>query len=70
MSTNAFQYYKHRGFVLAERNDPKLMPETLWNWSQQAKDGKATNPYVYFVSDQKLIDDAISRKEDPDAPEV
>ena len=70
MSTIAFEYYQHRGFVLAESNDPKLMPETLWNWSQQAKDEKEKNPYVYFVTDKELINDAKSRNEDPDAPEV
>ena len=70
MSTNAFEYYQHQGFVLAESNDPKCMPETLWNWSQQAKDEKEKNPYVYFVTDKELINDAKSRNKDPDAPEV
>ena len=46
MSTIAFDYYQHWVFVLAESNDPKLMPETLLNWRQQAKDEMTKNPYV------------------------
>src|SRR5687768_10967209 len=70
MGTIAASYYQHRGFILTQTNDLKHLPETLWTWYQQTKNEKLTTPYVYFVTDDKLIADAINRKENPDAPEV
>ena len=70
MGTIAASYYQHCGFILTQTNNPTHLPETLWTWYQQTKNEKSTTPYVYFVTDDKLIADAINQKENPDAPEV
>src|SRR5687768_14474703 len=70
MGTIAANYYQHRGFILTQTNKPIHLPETLWTWYQQTRNEKSTTPYVYFVTDDKLIADAINRNENPEAPEV
>ena len=70
MSTAAAKYYHHRGFVVTETNDPKMLPETLFTWYKQSKDKDATTPFVYFVTTEELENDAMRNKEDPQAPAV
>ena len=58
-STEAAQFYQHRGFVMMKENDPKLLPETL-NWFySQAKEDNVAAPFLYFVTNKQQIQDAI-----------
>src|SRR5919107_5203916 len=69
MATTAASYYEHRGFVKADSNEIMHLPETLAIWCQQAKKENASTPFVYFVTDDDMIQDAIRDGADPDAPE-
>ena len=51
-------------------NESKHLPQHLLSWCEQAKNEKATTPFVYFVTDAELIQDAIRSKDDPNDPEV
>ena len=70
MATRAAEYYQHQGFVTTDTNEAKHLPETLLTWCKQAKLEKSTTPFVYFVTDEVLIQDAICNKTDPDAPKI
>jgi hypothetical protein len=70
MGTIAASYYQHCGFMSTATNDPSHLPGTLLDWYQQTKLEKSSTPYVYFVTDNELIADALHRKENPDAPKV
>ena len=69
-STEAAQFYLHRGFVMMEENDPKLLPETLNRFYFECKDDNVTVPFLYFVTNEQQIQDAIQNQEDPNAPEI
>lgn len=71
MSAEAATYYEHRGFVKMDANDPKQLPETLQYFYKKSKnDSTYEGPYVNFVTNEQLRRDAISRQDDPDAPET
>ena len=59
MATTAAVYYQHRGFVKTDTNESLHLPPHLLSWCEQAKNEKATTPFVYFVTDAELIQDAI-----------
>ena len=69
-STEAAQFYLHRGFVMMKENDPKLLPETLNRLYFQSKDDNVAAPFLYFVTNEQQIQDAIQNQEDPNAPEI
>jgi len=69
MATPAASYYEHRGFVKTDSNEAMHLPETLFTWCQQAKKENASTPFVYFVTDDNMIQDAKRNGADPDAPE-
>src|SRR5687768_3062492 len=57
IATTAARYYQYRGFVKTDSNEAKHLPETLITWCQQSKKEKASTPFVYFVTDEDLIQD-------------
>lgn len=70
MSTSVAEYYQHWGFVKTDSNELKYLPEIMSTWYQQAKKEEASTPFVYFVFNEELVQDALCNKENPDAPEV
>ena len=70
MSTPAQKYYENRGFKKLESNDPKLLPDTLYEWYTKLKETNAITPFVYFATTEELENDAKERKEDPQAAET
>ena len=69
-STEAAQYYLHWNFVRMAKNEPNQLPETLNRYYSQSKEDNDAGPYLYFVTNEQLRQDAIHNKEDPDAPET
>src|SRR6476620_3429127 len=70
MATTAAVYYQHWGFVKTDTNEPKHLPNHLLRLCEQAKNEKATSPFVFFVTDADQRQDAIQNKTDPNSPEV
>src|SRR5688572_24625823 len=70
IATTVARYYQHQGFVEMDSNNSRYLPETLITWCQQVKKKKTITPFVYFATDEELIQDTICNKENPDAPEI
>ena len=69
-SAEAAQYYQHRRFVMMQENSPKLLPESLYYLYSQSSDDLSSSSYLYFVTNEQLMEDAIRNNEDPNSPEV
>jgi len=50
ISSQAYQWYAHRGFVLSAYNDAQQLPETIRSYYFQSQSTALTGPYVHFVT--------------------
>ena len=53
ISSQAFKWYKHRGFNLAPTNSLEELPEKIRNWHTMSQSKTITEPYVHFVTTEK-----------------
>lgn len=69
-SAEAAQYYLHHSFVRMAENTPKQMPETLQWYYSESLSNNVTYPYLYFVTDEQLRQDALRNREDSNSLET